>query len=109
MEAAVVFRGGDGCSHPCNELHRQNCSAPAGARAAARGREGSWNTLGLSTAAGFARVRDGDAEMENPPGYTEKAAMKSHMLLCCSQAKHPIFVHPTPPSEGFTGLGYPQL
>lgn len=27
-EAAVVFRGGDGCSYPCKELHRQNCSVP---------------------------------------------------------------------------------
>ena len=136
-------RGGEGYSCQCNELHRKNCSVPAIPGAAARDRAVSYNTLGLSTMAGFAWIRDwggchlppsptceswawakfsckpgslwGNAEPENPPGYTEgRAAMcqgslKSHVLLCCSQAKSHTLAHPTSPAEVITGLGYLQL
>lgn len=77
QELWIMFRGGDGCSYPCNKLHRQNCS-----RAIARGRAGSWNTLGLSTAAGFARIRD--------LGCWDGKSSRLHTESCRVPGKHEV-------------------
>lgn len=82
------------------------------ARAAARGRAGSGTTLGLSTAAGFARIRDlGCWDGKSSRLHTESCHVPGEQevspasLLLTSKTSH--VCAPTPPAEGFTGLGYP--
>lgn len=74
------------CSALLQEQSSSVCSS-GGARAAARGRAESWNTLGLSTAAGFAGIRDlGCWDGKSSRLHTESCHVPGqHEVSCTSQ------------------------